>query len=71
MSVPASAHTASVLSAPKRRYHRNPYTVATALPMGSELVKACDAKDSLTSGVQGGTRCPALKRSYSMEAKQK
>ena len=50
MSVPASAHTASVLSAPKRRNHRNPYTVATALPTGNELVSACDAKDSLTSG---------------------
>ena len=71
MSVPARAHTASVLSAPKRRYHRNPYTVATALPTGNELVSACDANDSLTSGVHGGTRWPALNSSYCMAAKQK
>ena len=39
--------------------------------MGSELVMACDAKVSLTNGVQGARRCPALRSSYCMAAKQK
>ena len=43
-SVPASAQAASVLSAPKRRNQRKLYTEATALPTGSELVMAWDAK---------------------------
>ena len=68
-SVPARAHTASVLSAPKRRNQRKPYTVATALPMGSELVSACEPKVSLSSVHQGGRRCPAMSRSRCMAAK--
>ena len=69
-SVPASAHTASVLSAPKRRNQRKPYTVATALPMGSELVSACEPKVSLSSVHHGGRRCPASNSSRCIIAKQ-
>ncbi len=68
-SVPAMAQTARVLSAPKRRNQRKPYTEATALPMGSEFVIACDAKDSLNSGDSGGCRCPAMSRSYCINVK--
>ena len=70
-NVPAKAHTASVLSAPKRRNQRNPYTDATALPTGNELVMAWDPKDSLTSGVHGARRCPALRSSYCIAAKHR
>ena len=70
-SVPAMAQTASVLSAPKRRNQRNPYTEATALPTGNELVMAWELNDSLTSGVHGARRCPALRSSYCMAAKHR
>src|SRR6516162_7293301 len=69
-NVPASAHTARVLSAPKRLNQRKPYTDATALPTGSELVSACDAKASLTSAHHGGRRCAARNSSYCIAAKQ-
>src|SRR5258708_34817667 len=39
--------------------------------MGSELVMAWDANVSLTSGVQGARRWPALRSSNCMAAKQK
>ena len=38
--------------------------------MGSELVMACDANVSLSSGFQGARRWPALSSSNCMAAKQ-
>ena len=67
--VPAMAQTARVLSAPKRRIQRKPYTVATALPMGNELVRACEPNVNLSSVHQGGRRCPAMSRFHCIMAK--
>ena len=70
MKVPAMAHTARVSSAPKRRNHLNPYTAATALPAGSELVRACDATVILNRGKAGGRTPPlVVSSSYSMTVK--
>ena len=68
-SVPAMAQAASVLSAPKRRNQRNPYTVATAFPTGSELVSACDPNVNFSSVHHGGRRWPATRSSHCMMAK--
>ncbi len=70
MTVPTIAQTASVSSAPKRRNHRNPYTVETTFPAGSELVRACEASVILKSGEIGGVNPPpALRSWYSMAVK--
>ena len=69
-SVPASPQAASVLSAPKRRNQRNPYTDETALPAGREFVNACAPNETLSSGPKGARSLPASSSSYCMAAKQ-
>ena len=69
-SVPASAHTASVLSAPNRRNQRKPYTEATAFPTGSELVNRLRRERQLDERAHGGMRWPARNSSYCMAEKQ-
>ena len=64
------AQTANVLSAPKRRNQRKLYTVATALPIGSELVSACEPKVSFTRGNIGTSSPPLLSNSRCILAKQ-
>src|SRR5580658_6533678 len=69
-SVPTNDQPARVSSAPNRRYQRNPYTVAAALPPGRELVRACEANVILRSGAVGASRPPLLSSSYWRPAKQ-
>src|SRR5580658_9481490 len=63
-SVPTNDQPARVSSAPNRRYQRNPYTVAAALPPGRELVRACEANVILRSGADGARRPPLRNSSY-------
>ena len=69
-TTPTIDHAARGSSAPNRRNQRNPYTVATALPPGRELVMACEAKVMLTNGPSGAMRPPLRRSSYCTPAKQ-
>ena len=69
-TVPAKDQAASVSSAPNRRNQRNPYTAENAVPPGSELVIACEAKVIFKSEPSGGRRPPHRRNSYCSPAKQ-
>ena len=63
-ALPTMAQAASASSAPSRRYQRNPYTVATAVPPGRELVMAWEARVIPISGPAGARRPPAPRSRY-------
>ena len=67
--VPTIAQAASVLSAPNRRYQRNPYAAETAFPPGKELAMAWAARVILNSAPRGGVSPPPCRSLYCMPVK--